>query len=179
MEARRSAGLGRAWEDRAQAQTSLSAYRRSCWVPDDCTEPACLPLYYPVYSGSAENPLPLPPPPQSRCEHVEGLTANTQCLHTLGEATQQNTYTNTANRRTQHSEYSSHNHAVSHARHTNTWCLFSLHSRRALCPLPSALSSYQVALVSSEATDVPIPLFPGLASQACKMPASNPLPEYP
>lgn len=45
---------------------------------------------------------------------------------------------------------------------------FSLHSRRALCPLPSALSSYQVVLVSTEATGVPIPLFPGLASQACK-----------
>lgn len=88
-----------------------------------CTEPACLALYYRVYSRSAENPLPLPPPPLSHCEHVEGITANMQCLHTLREATQQNTYTNTAYGRTPHSECSSHNHPVSHARHTNTWCL--------------------------------------------------------
>lgn len=153
MEERRGARLGRAWEGTAQAQTSLSAYRRSCWVPGllHRTCPASVALYYPVYSGSVKNPLPLPPPPLSHCEHEEGLTANMQRMHTLREATQPNT----------HCAYSSH---TTRARGV----YFSLHSRRALCPLPSALSSYQVVLVSTEATGVPIPLFPGLASQACK-----------
>lgn len=103
-----------------------------------------------------------------------------QCLHTLREATQQNTNTNTAYRRAPHSEYNSRTtQFLMHATRRTRGVYFSLHSRPALCPLPSAFSSYQVALVSSEATDVPIPLFPGLASQACKTPASNRLPECP
>lgn len=120
---------------------------------------------------------PLPPPPLSLCEHEEGLMANMQCLHTLREAPQQSTHTNTACRRTSHSDIAHTPSSFSGTPHEVV--VFTLVCRRALCPLPSALSSYQVALVRTEATGVPIPLFPGLASQACKMPAANPQPEHP
>lgn len=86
------------------------------------------------------------------------------------------THTQTLRAGAHHTVIQFTHHPVSQAPHTKTGVYFSL---QALCPLPSALSSYQAVLVSTEATSVPIPLFPGLAPQACKMPASYPLPEHP
>lgn len=129
-------GWGGPAEGAAQAQTSLSAYWRSCWVPQNLPGWLCATLFT---QGALRTPLPLPPPPLSHREHVEDLIINIQCLD---ETTQQNTHTcNTVSRRSPHRAYSSHTtQLLMHTARTRG-VYFSLHSQRELCPLPSALSA--------------------------------------